>query len=163
MNIRPALPRDAAALAELQESIYREGRWFVGDGGVAPEALARRLRSLDPKRSLWLLAAAGGEPVAWLELHRMVPSRLDHVASLTLAVAKRWRRHGLGRRLLHACYPWAERVGVRKIRLDVRAGNAAAVALYRAEGFALEGRERDQVRVGGGFEDNLIMARFVRP
>jgi hypothetical protein len=43
----------------------------------------------------------------------------------------------------------------------VRAGYRAAVALYRREGFELEGRERDQVCDAGVLEDNLLMAKFL--
>ena len=44
-------------------------------------------------------------------------------------------------------------------------GLRGAVALYEAEGFELEGRERNQVKLvgleGEGFEDNLIMGRWL--
>ncbi len=64
---------------------------------------------------------------------------------------------------MRAIEPWARRVGVRKLRLDVRAGNEAALALYRAEGYEVEGVERDQIRDVDGFEDNIVMARFLAP
>jgi ribosomal protein S18 acetylase RimI-like enzyme len=83
---------------------------------------------------------------------------MEHVATLTLAVAAPARRRGVGRRLLRALTPWARRLGVRKLRLDVRAGNDAARALYASEGYRIEGIERDQIRDHDGFEDNVIMA-----
>jgi ribosomal protein S18 acetylase RimI-like enzyme len=51
---------------------------------------------------------------------------------------------------------------VFKLQLSVRARNEAAIALYRREGFALEGRERAQILDEEGFEDNLVMAKFLR-
>ena len=160
LSFRPAEPDDAAALTALQRSIYREGRWFVGDGPVAVETLARRLRTLDETMSLFLVAATP-ELAGWLELSRLAPARLRHVAVLTLAVGAPWRRQGLGRGLLERAYPWASRVGVEKIQLNVRANNHAALSLYEAEGFELEGREARQIRENGGYEDNLIMAKFL--
>jgi RimJ/RimL family protein N-acetyltransferase len=165
VRIRAATPADGRALAGLMAGVYAEDRWFVGDGPPSGEALARRLRALDPRRELYLVAEAGvgaeGRLAGWIELHRYAPRRLEHVASLTIAVAAGLRRRGIGRRLLRAVLPWARRVGVRKIRLDVRAGNEAAIALYEAEGYVVEGVERDQIRADGGFEDNVLMARFV--
>jgi ribosomal-protein-alanine N-acetyltransferase len=165
VRIRAATPADGRPLAALMASVYAEDRWFVGDGPPSGEALARRLRSLDPKREVFLVAEAGAgraaELAGWIELHRYVPRRLEHVASLTIAVAEGMRRRGIGRRLMRAVLPWTRRVGVRKIRLDVRAGNDAAIALYEAEGFVREGLERAQVRSGAGFEDNVLMARFL--
>lgn len=161
MSIRAARVSDVADLDDLQRAIYREGVAFVGDGPPSTAAMERRLRFSDPQASLDLVALHGKDLVGWLELNRHVPERLSHVAVLTLAVAPVARRMGIGRRLMHDAYAWCADVGVRKISLDVRAGNAAAIALYRSEGFELEGRERAQVRVAGGFEDNLIMGKWL--
>lgn len=172
--IRLAHPGDAQDIVRLMRTIYREGRFFVGDGPPLPESLARRIGTDDPSYALYLVAelrpgegregegGAGRQVGAWLELHRMQPRRMQHVAVLTVAVAPQWRRRGLGRSLLRRCYRWAADVGVAKVSLNVRAGNTAAIALYRSEGFVEEGRERGQVRTDdGGFEDNVIMGRTV--
>ncbi len=160
-QLRIAEPGDAVALVALQREIYREGSWFVGDGPPAAESLARRLRSLDPDETLYIVAACGEEICGWLELHRLPPKRLRHVAVLTLAVGPVWRRQGIGRQLLQRAWTWAARHNVRKVSLHVRAGSHAAIALYQAEGFVLEGREREQIRTESGFEDNLVMAKFL--
>jgi ribosomal protein S18 acetylase RimI-like enzyme len=159
--IRRAKESDSAELVALQRQIYREERWFVGDGAPSATNMAHRIRSADPRMSVWLLATGGVQLWGWLELHRLPPERLRHVASLTLAVAPDRRRQGVGRSLLESGYRWARDAGVRKISLNVRAGNEAAIRLYQAQGFVVEGREREQVRTRGGFEDNLIMAKFV--
>ncbi|HKI58629.1 MAG TPA: GNAT family N-acetyltransferase [Trueperaceae bacterium] len=164
--IRRARADDAHAVVRLMRAVYAEGRYFVGDGPPYAQALARHIAGDDPDYTLYLLADGGdvGERVVagWLELHRMQPRRLQHVAVLTVAVAPGWRRHGIGRGLLVRSYAWAREVGVRKVSLNVRSGNSAAMALYASEGFVVEGREREQVRLDdGGFEDNVIMARLV--
>ena len=161
-TVRAALPTDASALEALHRGIYYEGRWFVGDGAPSAETLRSRLRLLDEKRSSYLVAVGrDGGLQGWLELHRLTPQRLSHVAVLTLAVGHLYRRQGVAGALLEAAYPWAAAVGVLKLQLSVRAGNGAAVALYEREGFVLEGCERNQVFDDGGFEDNLLMAKFL--
>ncbi len=162
--IRRARPGDAHQIVRLMRTIYREGRYFVGDGPPLAESLGRRIAADDRQDAFYLVAegesARGREVAGWLELHRLQPRRMQHVAMLTVAVAPEWRRHGLGRGLLRRSYGWAGDVGVRKISLNVRAENIGAIALYRSEGFVEEGRERGQVRTDeGGFEDNVIMAR----
>ena len=161
-TVRAALPTDASALGALHRGIYDEGRWFVGDGPPSAETLRSRLRLLDEGRSSYLVAVGrDGGLQGWLELHRLTPQRLSHVAVLTLAVGHLYRRQGVAGALLEAAYPWAAAVGVLKLQLSVRAGNGAAVALYEREGFVLEGCERNQVFDDGGFEDNLLMAKFL--
>ena len=162
-RVRAAAPSDARALAALMATIYAEGRWFVGDMGPRAETLSRQLRGMDPAREIVLVAEAAGDLVGWIEVRRYLPTRMEHVATLTIAVAPRARGRGIGRRLMRAVVPWARRVGVRKLRLDVRAGNEAALALYRGEGYVIEGVERDQIRDADGFEDNVVMARFLDP
>jgi RimJ/RimL family protein N-acetyltransferase len=46
--------------------------------------------------------------------------------------------------------------------LDVKSANARALALYRSEGFVEEGRLRESVRHGGGF-DSLIVMSLLEP
>ena len=159
--VRTLRPEDAAAWHVLQEGIYREEQWFVGDSPPSVEALNRKLMAVDARFELYLGALAGSALAGWLELHRYTALRLSHVAVLTLAVALPYRRQGLGRRLLQEAYRWARRVGVEKLQLSVRATNLAAQALYQAEGFAEEGREARQIRQGDRYEDNLLMAKFL--
>lgn len=161
VSVRHADSGDARSIERLQREIYGEGRWFVGEGPPPEAALARRLRYLDPAQSLVLVATSGGEVRGWLELNRLQPRRMNHVAVLTIAITRDWRRRGLARRLLRASYEWARQVGVRKISLNVRANNTGAIRLYESEGFVQEGRERDQIQLEVGFEDNLIMARYL--
>ncbi len=102
-----------------------------------------------------------GEVCAWLELHRLTPKRLRHVAMLTLAVAEAWRQCGVATKLLENAYRWAAQNDVQKIQLNVRANNSAALALYRSQGFEQEGCERAQILEAGHYEDNLLMAKFL--
>ena len=159
--IRLATVADAAKLAGLHKGIYDEGRWFVGDGPPSAETLRGRLRGLEPSRSLYLVAAQESALGGWLELHRLPPKKMHHVAVLTLAVARPYRQQGIAGWMLGQAYGWAHEVGVKKLQLSVRAHNQAALALYEREGFGLEGRERAQVCDAGVFEDNLLMAKFL--
>jgi len=65
-----------------------------------------------------------------------------------LGVTELWRRRGIGRDLLHHAYRAAIDVGGDTIHLEeVREINAAALALYRSEGFETV-LERDRDRNG---------------
>jgi len=85
------------------------------------------------------------------------------VASFTLAVAPWARRQGAARALLAELKRWARRVGVAKLRLDVRGDNEPAMELYRSEGFVVEGVERAHIVDRGAYVDNRIMACFLEP
>ena len=160
-EIREAKGGDAPAVVDLLGSIYDEGSWFVGDGPPSVGRLSRRIRGADVRDVLFLVAVEGRHVVGWLELQRMGPTKMRHVAVLTIAVAPQHRRRGVASALLRSGYAWADRFGVAKISLNVRENNAAAIALYEREGFVREGREARQIRTESGYEANLLMAKFL--
>ncbi len=147
----------------LQQGIYDEGRWFVGDGPPSEVALAARLQHTPLDRGAVWLAERFDRAVGWCEATRVAAERMEHVALLTVAVARDDRGSGVGRALLTEAERWARAQRLRKLSLNVRAGNAAAIGLYRSLGFEVEGVERGQVRHGAAFEDNLIMAKHLVP
>ena len=71
-----------------------------------------------------------------------------------------WGR-GVGGALLDALLAWARgNPAVTKVKLRVRADNAAAIALYEARGFEVEGRLRGEMVIDGAPMDVLAMAWF---
>jgi ribosomal protein S18 acetylase RimI-like enzyme len=62
---------------------------------------------------------------------------------VTLDVAPEHRRRGLGRRLMEEALRAIRKRGHRRAALDVDRDNAAAIALYRALGFAVEREFRE--------------------
>ncbi|HWV24727.1 MAG TPA: GNAT family N-acetyltransferase [Thermomicrobiales bacterium] len=62
------------------------------------------------------------------------------VRIMNIAVHPDWRRHGIGRALLHAI---ADRLPGGNIVLMAEESNYGAIALYESEGFVRTGRQRD--------------------
>ena len=76
---------------------------------------------------------------------------------LNLSVAPSWQRQGIGAKLTRFFVKLARDYGADKIYLEVRPSNAAARALYLAQGFAEIGVRRDYYPASGGREDAVIM------
>ena len=76
---------------------------------------------------------------------------------LNLAVEPTARRRGCGRRLLLLALQAGRKMGMQKAILEVREGNVAALALYRASGFVQAGRRRRYYADTG--EDALVLER----
>lgn len=87
-----------------------------------------------------------GYQVAWLGAE-------GHLGNL--AVVPEHRRAGVARTLVEDLLDEARRRGTESVTLEVRVGNFAAQALYRAHGFRLAGLRRGYYRDTG--EDALIM------
>jgi [ribosomal protein S18]-alanine N-acetyltransferase len=56
-----------------------------------------------------------------------------------LFVEQTLRRRGIGASLLRGCMSWAASAGASAIRLEVRASNGGALAVYRGNGFSTTG------------------------
>jgi [ribosomal protein S18]-alanine N-acetyltransferase len=80
---------------------------------------------------------------------------LGELEILNIATAPAFRRQGVAATLLRHLFEQTRRQGMERAFLEVRAGNAAAQALYRAFGFRPCGVRRHYYTDG---EDALLMA-----
>ncbi|MCM3554357.1 ribosomal protein S18-alanine N-acetyltransferase [Janibacter melonis] len=116
--------RDIPALAALEQQIYPDDAW--SEQSWWGELAAR------PRRDYVLVEDDEGV---------LAYAGLDHGGEvgdvMTIAVAPRGRRSGLGRALLDDLVARARAGGAARLLLEVRADNVAARAMYEAAGMSL--------------------------
>ncbi|HKY93770.1 MAG TPA: GNAT family N-acetyltransferase [Kiloniellales bacterium] len=148
MSPAPALralrPDDLEALACLHAECFPEAPWSRGE-------LALLLAQ--PETAAFLAEGEGG-----LQGFILLRRAAEEAEVLSLGVAHRARRRGLASRLLAAGRAWLGS-GTERLFLEVAAGNAAALALYRSLGFRAVGR-RDKYYADGS--DALVLRRDLR-
>ena len=84
---------------------------------------------------------------------------VDEVHLLNITVAPAYQRQGWARVMLDALVTWARGQGAQWLWLEVRAGNARAIAVYENHGFRRVGlRQRYYPAVDGQREDALVMS-----
>ncbi len=137
-RIEAATERDVPALARLAADAAVPG-W-------SEPSLASTLR--DASAIALVVREAGGAPLGFA----LVRAAATEAEVLLVAVDRRARRRGLGRALLAAAL--ARVPAARVAHLEVRASNAAAIALYERLGFVAVGR---RPRYYDGGEDALTM------
>lgn len=109
----------------------------------------------NPASEQWVIEA-WVEHDEWSVVAYSVCWRLgDEVHVANLAVAPKFRRRGLGRRLLHHVLGRAADKGIKSATLEVRSGNQAAQALYSSFGFEVVGRRKRYY--SNNHEDALLM------
>jgi len=84
---------------------------------------------------------------------------VDEAELLDIAIGAQHQRQGWGRNLLEEMMALARRHDMRRMVLEVRASNAAAIGLYRRVGFADIGLRRDYYPAEHGREDAILMGR----
>ncbi len=83
---------------------------------------------------------------------------LDEATLFNIAVDPAFQRRGFGRELLEHLIDELEKRGVVTLWLEVRASNAAAIALYESLGFNEATIRRNYYPTADGREDAIIMA-----
>jgi [ribosomal protein S18]-alanine N-acetyltransferase len=84
---------------------------------------------------------------------------VDEAELLDIAIAAQQQRQGWGRKLLEEMMALARRNDMRRVVLEVRASNRAAIGLYRNSGFVEIGLRRDYYQAENGREDAILMGR----
>jgi ribosomal-protein-alanine N-acetyltransferase len=142
--IRPVTPADLPSILVIENLSYPDP-W-------AEEQFRQEL--LSPVSS-GLAAERGGNTLAGFCFFWTVA---DEVDIHSISVHPDHRRKGIGAALLHEVLAAAHAKSLRRLTLEVRAGNAAAIGLYATNGFAQDSVRRSYYPDG---EDALLMSRPV--
>ncbi len=84
---------------------------------------------------------------------------VDEAELLDIAIDTGRQRQCWGQKLIDAMIMLARHFGMRRMVLEVRASNRAAIALYRKAGFGDIGLRRDYYVAQNGREDAILMGR----
>jgi [ribosomal protein S18]-alanine N-acetyltransferase len=87
-----------------------------------------------------LVAVSGANLVGFAVASWLRPELTAEIEALF--VEGSYRRRGIGGALIGACIAWAAKAGASSVRLEVRASNASALALYHRHGFSAAGVRR---------------------
>ncbi len=134
--LRPVARHDLEKLARIHAQCFPEDAWD-------PAALESVLAMPGAES---LLAEEGGDVIGLL----FATVVREEAEILTFGVAPRRRRSGVARALLGGFYARARALGATRVVLEVAADNAAALALYEAEGFRTVGMRHAYYQRGRG-------------
>jgi GNAT superfamily N-acetyltransferase len=140
ITIRPAQPRDLAAVGEMGAALMRVHHAFDHDRFLAPEQDAAAgygsfLRSVSRSSDAVVLAAVDGdrvvgyvyaalEPLSWKELRG--PAGFIH----DILVLDEARRHGVATLLMNAAIDWLRQRGAPRVVLWTAARNTVAQSFF---------------------------------
>lgn len=83
---------------------------------------------------------------------------VDEAELLNIGVAAAQQRKGLGRAMLAEMLNVARGRKMKRVFLEARSSNVAAIALYRSAGFSEAGARRGYYQGASGSEDAIVMA-----
>ena len=140
-HIRPAGPADLMEVERIERASFDD-----------PWPTTALLQELVPSALRWPVVVDIDECVVGFLMAWRSP---DQFHILNIAVTPDQRRRGLGRFMLLAALEEARRGGMTEVTLEVRPGNTAALAMYRAHGFEDRGTRPGYYADTG--EDALVL------
>lgn len=141
---------------------------FVRDLRIEDRLAIGKIIAESPEAALWsadsLLEAASCGMRAWVaefngEMSGVLIGRTaaDEFEILNLAVSRDHRRRGIASLLLEAALRWSRGAGTKRMLLEVRASNEAAIRLYARYNFTACGRRKQYYQ--NPPEDALLFVR----
>jgi phosphinothricin acetyltransferase len=157
-RIRDATAGDAAAIA----AIYNEG---IEDRVATletelrtPQERAAWLSARSARHPVLVAVDSAGRVVGWGSLNSFNARAVyDHVADLSVYVARDVRGRGVGDALLRDLVARARAIGYHKMVLAAFTTNESAVRLYARHGFTAVGVYHEQGRLDGRWVDVVAM------
>ncbi|MGH9814500.1 MAG: ribosomal protein S18-alanine N-acetyltransferase [Candidatus Acidiferrales bacterium] len=131
LTIRSIAGHDVQAVGSIARLSPEAAQW--------PAADIERLVGGEVRGIQGWIGEVGGELAGFL----VTRSAADEVEILNIAVAPQSRRAGVGSRLLKHALEMARAAGARRMFLEVRESNRAAIALYARHGFQPAGRREN--------------------
>lgn len=141
----PLSPEDLSDVARIERASFRD-----------PWSEAMLLAELTPDDERMAIGVRRDDGA--LQGFALARYGVDAMQVLVVATDPAARGSGVGRALVREIARRAREAGYPRIDLEVRAGNAAAIALYATEGFVGVGRRRRYYQDG---EDALLMSATI--
>jgi len=136
LSLPPAKLR-RGRLADLDALVALEREFFTTDLVISRRSFRHFITS---SRSTLIVAEVAGKVAGCALVNYRHGSK--RVRLYTISVAREFQRRGIARQLLAAAERGARRRGCRFMRLEVRADDAGAIALYESSGYVGFGRHR---------------------
>jgi ribosomal-protein-alanine N-acetyltransferase len=158
VDFREIVPEDFEALRDFMEENNVPAVVRTFNPFPMTAETARRI-ACAPRLDRYYAALLGGRVVA-LSMLRGWDEGYS-VPSFGIMVDHRLHGMGIGARVLDETVAEAARLGCRRVRLSVFAGNRRAVGLYLSRGFVEDSRE--PVTLPGGADERIIMYKELAP
>ena len=124
-------------LADLDALIALELEFFTPDHVISRRSFRH---FIDSPKSALIVADVDGQVAGCVLVNYRHGSRRSRLYSIS--VGRDFQRRGIARQLMAAAERNARQRGCRFMRLEVRADDASAIALYESSGYARFGRRR---------------------
>jgi|OM-RGC.v1.022737373 Sortase and related acyltransferases len=150
IKVRYAVLDDAPAILE----IYQQ---HIPFDDINLLSAVHWIEQANSHRPMWV-ATIDGELIGWCSLESYYGLKvLDHMAELSLYIAKSWRRKGIGRQLMAEVMANALCINLTNLVVNVFSGNESSIRFFESLNFQRYGALPRVVKMPHHTEDIIVM------
>ena len=162
VTVRQMEAKDGPAVWDFFRALPEEDRLFLRDDVTSPEWLKRFVAEIDYETMIPIVAEQNGKVVGNAALYRSRRGWSAHVGEIRVAVARAYKRKGLGTVLARELVKLATNAGLEKMVASVVDNQVAAKRAFEKLGFKAEAVLKGHVKdVHGAKRDLVLMANDV--
>lgn len=159
--IRQLLSTDAAALLHLQRKLDRTTTYMLLQPEERNTSIEDLTQQLADTQNVWFAVSEGQQLLGYLAAYREPFQKTKHTAYLVIGLLPEARGQGFGTQLFEYLFQWAAARQLHRLELTVITENKAAIALYRKQGFEIEGLKRQSLFMNNGYFDEYYMSKLL--
>ncbi|HEY4600674.1 MAG TPA: GNAT family N-acetyltransferase [Cerasibacillus sp.] len=165
MIIREVKISDADKLANLIQQVEKNSTymlWEPGERNIQTDELLKMIKGIKSSENSTILVVENeNELVGFLLARGGNARRNKHATYIVVGILNDYRGKGIGTKLFNALDRWASNNNIHRLELTVVTKNEAGLALYKKQGFEVEGTKRDSLFIDGEFVDEYYMSKLL--
>jgi len=159
--LRPVQSEDAEQIIHAVAQIIESGTYIQKE---APRSLEEEQSFIDKMVQLdnmYIAAVINDEIVGIARVIRGELEMKRHIGLFRTWLVNSAQGKGIGSKIMSYTIKWCQIHQLHKLCLTVFASNELAHKLYERFGFIQEGVQKEQVKINGSYEDEILMAYFL--
>jgi len=165
MIIRTICEDDAEQFLSLCTQLDLETQFMLLEPGERKTTLEEQRTQIETllrqENQTIFVAEQDDQLVGYLAASGGTFKRTRHSAYLVIGVLQAFRGQGIGTQLFQKLEEWAKQQHIHRLELTVMTHNTAGIALYKKQGFAIEGTKRHSLLIHGQCIDEFYMAKLL--
>ena len=161
-HVRKAIPDDAKEVADVLNSVIREGKYTAFTRVFSIEEERTFISSLGERNAM--LVAEINNKIVGIQVIDLLLNYMDsmkHVATMGTWILADFRGYKIGHILAEESFEFARRQRYKKVVIQVLAHNERALRFYGHLGFEKIGIAGKQVEFNGEFYDSVYLEKFL--
>ena len=165
MIIRMIRESDAGQFLNLCKKLDTETQFMMLEPGERTTTVEEQRDQIEHlllvENQAILVAEQDGQLVGYLGGFGGDFKRIKQRVYIVIGILQDFTGQGIGTKLFLALEEWAHQRRIHRLELTVMTHNKAGIALYKKQGFEIEGKRRHSLLVNGQYVDEYYMAKLL--